>query len=154
MKYKICSNSNKKRGFTILESVVYIFLITLILAEGISLFVSMYKSYIETRNMSIKYNNMQNFYVNLDKISSEGNIQEIIVGNNYILFSKDANSNELNKTIKSNDGSIVVKYTKGTTTETINTILTDIGELKVKKKGNLIYLIISDKDGKEFIRCI
>ena len=39
-------------------------------------------------------------------------------------------------------------------TETINTILKDIDRFEVKKKGNLIYLIIYDKEGKEFIRCI
>lgn len=154
MKYKKKIISNKDRGFTLIETIIYVFLTTMILVEGISLFSLMYKSYLETRNISIKYNNLQNFYINLDKIASEGNIDEVIVNNNSILFSKVTNKDRLNKTIKFNEGSIFIKYTKGDTTQTINTMLIDIDNLKVQEKGNLIYLIIQDKDGKEFIRCL
>ena len=114
----------------------------------------MYKSYIETANLTIKYNNYQNFYINLDNIISEGGLEKIVVDDNYILFSKDIKSNNLDKIIKSYEGKIVVKYMRSNVTQTINTMLEDIDDLEVKKKGKLIYLIIHDKDGKEFIRCI
>jgi len=144
----------KKRGFTIIESLIYIFLTTIILVEGINLFVLMYKSYIETLNLTIKYNNCQNFYINLDDIICEGGFDQIIVDDKYILFSKDIKSNDLEKIIKSYEGKIVVKYMRANVTQTINTMLEDIDELEIKKKGKLIYLIIYDKDGKAFIRCI
>jgi len=154
MRDKQYSILKKKRGFTIIESLVYIFLTTIILAEGINLFVLMYKSYIETVNLSIKYNNCQNFYINLDDIICEGGLDQIIVDDKYILFSKDIKSNNLDKIIKSYEGRIVVKYMRANVTQTINTMLEDIDELEIKKKGKLIYLIIYDEDGKEFIRCI
>ena len=154
MRYKKYINSKKKRGFTIIESLVYIFLTTIILVEGINLFVLMYKSYIETANLAIKYNNYQNFYINLDDIISEGGLEKIVVDDKYILFSKDIKSNNSDKIIKSNEGKIFVKYMRFNVTQTINTMLEDIDELEIKKKGKLIYLIIHDKDGKEFIRCI
>ena len=154
MRYKKYITSKKKRGFTIIESLVYIFLTTIILVEGINLFVLMYKSYIETVNLTIKYNNCQNFYINLDNIICEGGLEKIVVDDKYILFSKDIKSNNLEKIIKSYEGRIVVKYMKSNVTQTINTMLEDIDELEIKKKGKLIYLIIHDKDGKEFIRCI
>ena len=154
MRFKKYVASNKKRGFTIIESLVYIFLTTLILVQGINLFVLMYKSYIETAKLTIKYNNCQNFYINLDNIISEGGIDQIIVDDNYILFSKDIKSNNLEKIIKSYEGKIVVKYVRANVTQTINTMLEDIDDFEIKKKGKLIYLIIHDKDGKEFIRCI
>jgi hypothetical protein len=144
----------KKRGFTIIESLVYIFLTTIILVQGINLFVLMYKSYIETVNLTIKYNNCQNFYINLDDIICEGQFDQIIVDDKYILFSKDTKSNDLEKIIKSYEGRIVIKYMRANVTQTINTMLEDIDELEIKKKGKLIYLIIYDKDGKAFIRCI
>jgi len=154
MKYKKYFISKKKRGFTIIESLVYIFLTTMILVEGINLFVLMYKSYIEATKLTIKYNDYQNFYINLDNIICEGGLESILVDDNYILFSKNSEFKNLEKKIKSNEGKIVVKYTRYGATESINTMLKDIDNLEVKKKGKIIYLIIHDKDGKEFIRCI
>ena len=154
MKYKNGINYKKKLGFTIIESLVYIFLTTIILVEGISLYVLMYKSYIETKGINVKYNNYQNFYINFDNIISEGNIEKIAVNDNSIIFSKDDKSENLNKIIKANQGKIMVKYIRYGTTETINTMLEDIDKFEVKTKGKLIYLIIYDKEGKEFIRCI
>jgi len=154
MKAKKYNDLKKRGGFTIIESLVYIFLTTMILAEGINLFISMYKSYIETTNISIKYNNCQNFYINLDDIISEGGLEEIKVDDNYILFSKNIKSNNLDKIIKSNEGKVVVKYIRSNVTQTINTMLEDVDSLEVKRKGKLIYLIINDRDGRKFIRCI
>ena len=114
----------------------------------------MYKSYIEATKLTIKYNDYQNFYINLDNIICEGGLESILVDDNYILFSKNSEFKNLEKKIKSNEGKIVVKYTRYGATESINTMLKDIDNLEVKKKGKIIYLIIHDKDGKEFIRCI
>lgn len=154
MKYKNYVMYKRKNGFTIIESLVYIFLTTMILVEGINLFTLMYKSYIEATNLTIKYNNCQSFYINLDNIISEGGLEEIVIDDSYILFSKDIKSNNLDKIIKSNQGKIFVKYMRSNVTETINTMLEDIDSFEVKKKENLIYLTIHDKEGKEFIRCI
>lgn len=154
MKYKKYATYKRKNGFTIIESMVYIFLTTMVLVEGINLFALMYKSYIETTNLTIKYNNCQNFYINLDNIISEGELEEIIIDDSYILFSKDIKSKNSDKIIKSNQGKIFVKYMNSNVTETIKTMLEDIDSFEVKKKERLIYLIIHDKDGKEFVRCI
>ncbi len=147
-------SQKKNSGFTIVESLVYIFLTTIILVEGINIYVSMYKSYIEARELTVKYNDLQNFYINLDNIISEGNLEQIIIDDKSIIFSKDNKSNNLNKIIKANEGKIIVKYMRADVTETINTMLKDIDRFEVKKKEKLTYLIIYDKEGKEFIRCI
>jgi len=154
MKYKKYYISKKKRGFTIIESLVYIFLTTIILVEGLNLYVLMYKSYIDVTKLVIRYNNYQNFYINLDNVISEGNLEEIIIDDNYILLSKNIEDPNLSKTIKSYEGEIVVKCIDKLGKSTINTMVKDIDILEVKKKGKLNYLIIHDIDGKEFIRCI
>lgn len=154
MKCKNQINLKKKRGFTIIESLAYIFLTTMILAEGINLFLLMYKSYIEQINLTVRYNNYQNFYINFDDIISEGGLNEVIVDNESILFSKIIEDPNLYKTIKSFNGEIVVKCINKDGKKVINTMLQDIDNLEFKRKGKLIYLIIHDKDGKEFIRCI
>lgn len=154
MKYMKNTDFKKKYGFTIIESLAYIFLTTIILLEGISLYVSMYKSYMETKAVTVKYNDYQNFFINLDNIISEGNIEKIIVNDDNIIFSKDDESEKLNKIIKASEGKIVIKYLKNGATQTINTMLEGVEKLEVKTKGKLAYLIIYDKQGKEFIRCI
>lgn len=154
MKYRNSSKLKKKYGFTIIESLVYIFLTTIILVDGISLYVSMYKSYLETKSVTIKYNNYQNFYINLDNIISEGNVEKIIVNNDNIIFSKDDKSENLNKIIKASEGKMVIKYLRNGATETINTMLSGVDRFEVKTKGKLIYFILYDTEGKEFIRCI
>ena len=151
MRYKEYITSKKKRGFTIIESLVYIFLTTIILVEGINLYVSMYKSYREVENLTIKYNNLQNFYISLDNIIPEIGLENIVVDDKYILFSMDNKSGNSDILIKSYDGNIVAKYTES---GPIPTMIQDINYLEVKKKGKLIYLIIHDKEGKEFIKCI
>jgi Tfp pilus assembly protein PilW len=154
MKYKKRNKIVNNRGFTIIESLVYIFLTTIILVEGISLYISEYKSYLETQLLTIKCNNYQNFYINLDNIIAEGNIEKIVANSDNIIFSKDNKAENINKIIKAFDGKIVVKYTKYGSNETINYMLKDIDKLEVITKKNLIYLIIYDKEGKEFIKCI
>lgn len=154
MKYKKRDKIGNNRGFTIIESLVYIFLTTIILVEGISLYISEYKSYLETQLLTIKCNNYQNFYINLDNIIAEGNIEKIVANSDNIIFSKDNKAENINKIIKAFDGKIVVKYTKYGSNETINYMLKDIDKLEVKTKKNLIYLIIYDEEGKEFIKCI
>ena len=154
MKYRRCYISKKKRGFTIIESLVYIFLTTIILVEGLNLYVLMYKNYIDITKLIIKYNEYQNFYINLDNVISEGNLEEIIINDNYVLLSKNTEDPNLSKTIKSYEGEIVVKCIDKLGKSTINTMIKDIYILEVKKKGNLNYLIIHDIEGKEFIRCI
>jgi len=151
MRFKKYITSKKKRGFTIIESLVYIFLTTMILAEGINLFVLMYKSYIESTKLTIKYNNYQNFYINLDNIIPDIGLENIVVDDRYILFLMDNKSGESDIMIKSYNGDIVAKYTES---GPIPTMIQNINYLEVKKKGKLIYLIIHDKEGKEFIKCI
>jgi len=154
MKYRKYYISKKKRGFTIIESLVYIFLTTMILVEGLNLYILIYKYYIDITKQMIKYNNYQSFYINLDNVLSEGNLEEIIVGNNSLLLSKNIEDPNSSKTIKSNDGELVVKCIDKLGKNTINIMLKDIDNLEVKRKGKLIYLIIHDKEGKEFIKCI
>lgn len=154
MKYRNYDICRKKRGFTIIESLAYIFLTTMILAFGINLFVSMYKSYLEITKLTIQYNNYQNFFINLDNIISEGGVDEITINNNQIVFSKNNKFHNMNKTIKSYDGKILIKYVEDGVTQTINTMLENIDSLEVKKKEKLIYFVIHDKDGKEFVKCI
>ena len=96
MKYRY----KKKYAFTIIESIVYIFLTTIIFLELLTLVVSFYASYIEIRNISINQNNIRNFYINLDCILNEENNLDIRKEDNSIVVYKDIEYENLVKHIK------------------------------------------------------
>ena len=148
MKYK------KKQGFTILESIIYIFLSTIILTEGINLFVSEYGTYVKIKQDSIRANEYENFYINLNNIISEGSLENVITGNDYIELDKDEYEENLKKTICVYDGKVVVIYSKDGSILTYNNMLYDVEKMKVIKKGNVIYINIYDRSGEEFICCV
>lgn len=154
MIYKCSSNKKKMSGFTIIESLVYVFLTTLILSQGINIYVSQYKDYVEKERLAIKYNNYQNFFIGLDDIIAEGDLEKIIVDDNCIIFSKNEKTDNLDKKIQANQGNIFVKYMRENSTETINVMLEGVDNFEVKRKGKLIYIIVRDKEGEEFIKCI
>jgi len=148
------SKYKKKYAFTIIESIAYIFLTTIVFLELLTLVVSFYASYIEIRNISINQNNIRNFYINLDCIFHEENKLEIRKEDNSIVIYKDVEDENLVKSIKFYNNTVVVKYTKGQSTLAINNMLYSIDDFKVVEKDKLIYVIITDMYGKEYIRCL
>lgn len=147
----------KKSGFTILESLIYIFITTLILCEGLSLSVLVYKSYLQNAQTTKKYNDIQNFYVELQELLSETNVKEIDCTNDKLTFYKYVDKTVKKKTIeyKPREKSIVVKTTDSKNiSPNVNKMIGNIKSVNFIKKHNLIYMIICDEDGKEFISCI
>ena len=135
----------KKSGFTILESLIYIFITTLILCEGLSLSVLVYKSYLQNAQITKKYNDIQT------------NVKEIDCTNDKLTFYKYVDKTIKKKTIeyKPREKSIVVKTTDSKNiSPNVNKMIGNIKSVNFIKKHNLIYMIICDEDGKEFISCI
>ena len=145
---------NDKRGIIIIESLVYVFLTTLILAQGINLFSSIYGFYLKEQQETIKYNKYQIFFINLDNIIARGGYEKLTVINDSLLFFATEKMADPYKVIKFSDGDVVVGYMSTNKAESVNIMIKDISDFKIKKKGKLIYLMIKDIDGKEFIKCI
>ena len=150
MKYKL----GKSMSFTLIESIVYIFLTSIVFLELITCLFSFYASYIEIRNRSINENNMRNFYTSLDYILHENHNEVIKKESNSIVIYKDSEDDYIVKSIKFYDNTVVAKYTKGKSTLAINNMLYNIKDFEVVEKDKLIYLIITDMYGKEYIRCL
>lgn len=144
----------KKGAFTILESMIYIFLSTLILAEGISIFISAYGTYLEIKQDSIRANEYKNFCINLNNIISEGSLEQIVAGDDYIELCKGDFEDNIKKTICVYGKKIVVVYSKHGETLSYNNMLYNIEKMHVVKKGKLIYINIFDENGENFICCI
>ena len=144
----------KRQGFTIIESIIYIFLSVIILVEGLNIFIHMYKSYVEIKDNTVRCNEYRNFYINLNNLISEGSIEEIIVGEDYITLCKSSHEKNLKKTIRVYDKKIVAVYSDGDEILTYNNMLFDVKSIDVSKKKNIIYVKIYDENGDEFICCI
>ncbi|MDO5516896.1 MAG: hypothetical protein Q4F66_05030 [Clostridium sp.] len=146
-----------KKGYTIIESLIYIFMTTLILNEGLYLTVLMYKSYIYNAEVTKEYNDIQNFYVGFQEIASEKNISEIKCTDNKIIFLKYVNGEEKKKSIEyksEGQGVVVRSYDPYGRFLNQDKMLGNINNMDFIKKGKLVYMIIYDKDGKEFISCV
>ena len=144
----------KKKGFTIIESIIYIFLTVIVLAEGLNLFIHMYKNYGDIREKSIRCNEYKNFCINLNNLISEGSIEDIVVGEDYITLCKSNYEQNLKKTMRVYDKKIVAVYSRGEEILTYNNMLFNVEKIEVSKKKKLIYIKIYDENGDEFICCI
>lgn len=146
-----------KKGFSIIESLLYIFMTIIILSEGLNLTIIMYKGYLDNAEVVKEYNDIQNFYVSLQNIIGERNINSVTCSDKEIKFSKYIDNEVKNKSIvyKPYNKSIVVRtYDEWGRFLNENKMLGNVSNMSVKKKDNLIYLIICDNYGKEFISCI
>ncbi|WP_294156656.1 competence type IV pilus minor pilin ComGF [uncultured Clostridium sp.] len=148
MKYK------KKRAFTLIESIIYIFLSVIILAEGINIFIPMYKTYLEVRAESIRANEYKNFCINLNNIISEGRLKEISAGEDNLTLCKSDYGGELKKIIRVCDGKVVAVYSEGNRILTYNNMLYEVEQMEVYKKNKLIYVNIYTMNGERIICCI
>lgn len=150
--------NKSKKGFTIIESLIYIFMTTLILNEGIYLTVLMYKSYLCNAQITKEYNDIQNFYVGLQQIVSERNISEVDCDEteNKLIFHKYVENTEKKKSIefKSNGSAIVKSYDSKNKLLNEDKMLGNVADINFKKKDNLIYMVLYYNDGKEFISCL
>lgn len=144
----------KKNGFCIIESLAYICIVSMLIAIEFNVFLNLYKYYIDLEKTNLKYNNMQDFYLNLSNICKEDDTEFIETASDNSLYFYKSIDKKNYKRIKSHDNEVKIEYDLDSNKSNINIMLKDIEDMKVIDKGNLIYMIIRDKNGKEFIRCM
>ena len=148
MKYR------KSKGYMLLESIVHIFITSIVILELLTFYVDFYKGYVEIRNRSVFENNLRNFYINLDNMIKDYNVENIYVSEDKLYIIKNTDNGELTSVVNISDDKIVVKYLRNNKVLTITNMLYMVKELKIKQKENLIYLFIKESSGKEYTRCL
>ena len=151
----------KRRGFITIEILAYISITYILFFVELHMLLNIYKSFEEINKVSAHYNNIQNFYINLNNLWVDDNIEQIYIDNNMLICKRKANDyvDSKNRMYCSN-GSIHIKYSdyiKASMEEdvkTTNTMLSNVESMEIIKKKNLIYIKIKDNEGREFIRCI
>ncbi len=145
---------SKRKGFTIIESIFYIGMISTAFLILLTFYKSYYSACDNLRKEVIDENNIRNFYINLDSIIRDEEIENIYIDNNALYIVKNTKSGRLNMAVKYYNKRVVIKYTRNNKTLTITRMLSDIDEFKVIKKNNLIYIYIKTLNEREYIRCI
>ena len=102
----------------------------------------------------MRSNEYTDFYINLNNIVSEGGINDIVIGSDYITFCKSEFDDDIKKTIRVYDKKLIVLYSRDDDILTYNNMLFNIEKIEVEKRKNIIYLNIYDENGENFICCI
>lgn len=147
----------KKKGFTLIECTVYMFLSVTIMIIAFKLLVTSTSVFLETVKKSLELNSINECFLDIDRFIRDIKVQKITSDENKIVIYKGDGKNiyEMQE-ISKLENNLVVKYfdirnlNKYTTR---NTIVSNISDFKVKNKGRLIYIAIK-KGGNEYKKCI
>lgn len=162
----------KKRGFTLIECLAYVFISSIIVICLITLTLDVY-SYSSERNNSIKREDeIDRAILNIKKIFSEVDNTNYKIGRDEIEISKEEETlEEINNSDNIYDKKLVVKYKKiylvsktlqvryykevsgSKVSVATNLILNDVNKLNFHKKGKLIYMELGIDD-KEYLICM
>ncbi|MBE6052019.1 MAG: hypothetical protein E7214_15580 [Clostridium sp.] len=153
----------KKRGFTLIECIIYIFIGTIITSISLKILVDtsiVYKKIVEN---SEDINNVESAFVNIERLFRNETIERINSTEDTIeILEISKNKDKTGKVhyekeeLLKEGKNLIVKYYDLINTPDYkmkNVLLENISDFKVYKKGKLKYLVII-KDNKEYIKCL
>ncbi len=144
----------RKHGFTLIEVVIYLFIVSTLFLMLFTFYRSSYNFYNTAREEAVNINNVRNFFINLDIIMRDEEIENIYEQKNCLNITKNTHGGKMNMVIKRNENSIFIKYIQNGRTITITKMLNNVKEFNIKTKDNLIYLHIITLNEREYIRCL
>lgn len=136
--------SINKKGFTLVEVLTTLFIISIVLSMVMDIYI---------RDIKIGKENALDWrkaeYINqafsIIEFNLEREVENIIVESNQIIITRVIGAID---TIKLKDSNIIIKYAG-----TSNYILKEVTDFKVLRKGSLIYISILYK-GERYIKCL
>lgn len=149
----------KKRGFTMIEAIVYIAIYTIISSIGIIILLNTRNIYYNTIDKKLASNSVNEAFITIDNIRKDSNEVLIDENSNTVSFKKKVNQTDfLLKILQVEKQSVIIKYYTASSGnslfyDTKNEIISDIDSFNVLQKGKLIYIKVSKK-GREFIMCL
>lgn len=138
-------------GFTLVEVITALAVMTILLAAIIIMLAYFIKEF-----KSSAAENRKDFYVNEALRLIE---QETCSGNEEVKFLE--NSIELRRTfdkrvdyIKLREGKLILEYTKGGKSISINVILKNLSDFSIDISGRLVVVNIVNSEGEKYSKCI
>lgn len=150
---------NKKRGFTMIEAIVYIAIYTIISALGLIILLNTRNIYYNTMDKRLASNSVNEAFITIDNVCKDSTEVSIDKNSNTVSFKKKVNQTDfLLKILQVENQSVIIKYYTASSGNTLfydtkNEIIADIDSFNVLQKGKLIYIKVS-KRGREFIMCL
>ncbi|WP_244835343.1 hypothetical protein [Clostridium sp. BJN0001] len=147
---------NRKNGFTVIETTVYVFITSLLMFIGISVFVFLYKNYLKVVNKVMLCNYIEQYFLSIDNMITEGSVKSLDKDSSAFFINRDTDLTEANgkRINKMHDKLIVTSCAGSRYLKTYNTLIEGIDNFEVILKGKVYYLIISMKDGRKIIRSV
>lgn len=162
----------KKKGFTLIECLAYVFISSTIVICLITLTLDVYSYSSERNNFIKREDEIDRAILNIKKIFSEVDNTNYKIGRDEIEISKEEETlEEINNSDNIYDKKLVVKYKKiylvsktlqvryykevsgSKVNVATNLILNDVNKLNFYKKGKLIYMELGIDD-KEYLICM
>lgn len=140
----------KKKGFTVIE-----LMISLLIVSEICMVSASFITRLSVQNKIFLNKSKEQFYVDegLNYIQYLADISnEFTVYNNKIKLKRMDNT-AYDWVRKASTGNIVISYGSNYST-TVNTVVKNIKDFKVKQIGKVIYITITDKKGEVYCRSI
>lgn len=152
-------NFKNKRGFTLVEAIVYIAIYTIISSLGIIILLNTRNIYYNTIDKRLASNSVNEAFITIDNVRKDSTEVSIDENSNTVSFKKKVNQTDfLLKILQVEKQSVIIKYYTASSGnslfyDTKNEIISDIDSFNVLQKGKLIYIKVS-KRGREFIMCL
>lgn len=152
---------SRKRGYTLIEVVIYLALSILITTLLFEIFFSINNIFLKCLNRSNNLNSIENTFISIYDISRDPRVVKMEKKNESlkIYYSTEINNNYEVKHIKKNDKDLVVEYYQYkngvdiTSERRSEKLMLNIDDFKVYKKKNVIYIKVI-KDSDEYIKSI
>ena len=163
MKYRA---KNKRRAYILIELIMAMGISIVIGSITLSITIDMINNYYFITEKTIEYDKLDNAMLNIDSVINDNNILSItgnskdykILGDNIMVTYDNEYNNELDYKIVYLKGDRLTLKTKnnigGYVSTNDNTLVNGVLDFQVTIKENLIYYIITMKNGEERIRCI
>lgn len=149
---------DRKSGFTILESIIYISISLIIITIGVTTFMNCYKSFSKVIEENRIYNQVYNTFNSVEMLCNKEGVFEIgAEGDKLVIYEAlDSSGYKVRRIFKSGNELKVFHYVNYGGIDNLtgnNPMLKNIEGFKVYKKDNILYLVIT-KGGEEYIKCI
>lgn len=142
----------KKRGYLLIEVVIYLAISAVFLSTLTSLFIPYLNEYRQQEDSVFDLNYLLSAHIYIHKRINEPKIKEVICDNDSIYLYMDNGTNQID-VIKEQKGSLVVEYYKYNGKVNTNSLLKQVEAFNVIEKGNLFYVIIKQNNQEERIFC-
>lgn len=142
-----------KKGFTLIELIVAIAIASILLSFQCVIFVKYLNTYSRDTKITRDKAYCNESFIIIESLLYD-EMKEINVQNNEIKIICSSNENKKIRFVNTTEKVLVEYYDKyGNTVKTANVVATNIINMKVIKKDNVLYLSITNKEGETASRC-